>query len=512
MRTGFLSVGLLGVLAMVFTPYQSFAEGRVALLIGNGAYAQRELVLRNPANDVRAMGDALARLGFEVRSEQDLNRTGMRAALDWFATEAAGADVAMIFYAGHAVQVGSENFLIGTDLDEVSTTALSRSSVTLTELLAATEGLDAGLSLVVLDACRDNPFEETGLARSGLSPVSGGVGTLVAYSTDPGNVAADGAGNNSTFTEALLRHLETPALDVRLMFGRVRQEVVRASAGQQIPWVEEAVLGEHYLAGAPEALSPDDELVVWRQAVGAHTVESYAGYLDDFPDGVYAIVAELRIDALQGTAVESTELEDTDMPRAHAALELVGYLVPSAGYPSDSTVRQAFARWQSDQPTGGRDFDTLMGEGARKAAFLGTYTAGILRNDIRRFASVEESLRTAAENLRVAEVDFADNPDAIPALDRMRNQVAQIDQLKQGVAADLDASRTYYSDLVVLTDRYLSEYMIAELQPRFASSRGITRLSDRAISDAQTFYEHLSLASAAPEGSYAWLVPMFEGL
>ncbi|MEM9247593.1 MAG: caspase family protein [Pseudomonadota bacterium] len=504
--------GLIFVVALGLAPAASFAQERVALLIGNGGYDREELVLRNPGNDVRDVGAALDRLGFEVRAEEDLTRAGMQEALTWFRTAAVDAEVALIFYAGHAVQVGSENFLIGTDLSEVSVPSLQSASVTLSDLLAATEGLGAELTMVVLDACRDNPFAETGLGRAGLSPVSGGAGTLVAYATDPGNVAADGVGANSTFTAALLEHIETPALDVRLMFGRVRQDVVRASVGQQIPWVEEAVLGEHYLVSAPAALDPDDELVVWREAVKAHSVASYDGYLEAFPDGLYAIVAELRIDMLEGRAVVSPDLVEANVPQAAAALELVGYLVPSFGYPPSTDVRQAFARWQATQPSGARSFEALMGEGARKAAFIGTYTAGILRNDIQRFASVEESLRVATENLATAEADFADNPDAQPALERMRTQVAQIGEIKQGVAADLDASRTYYSDLIEVTDGYLSDYMAAELQPRFAASRGITRLSDRAMSDAQLFYEHLRLASDAPAGSYAWLGPLFEGL
>jgi hypothetical protein len=363
----------------------------------------------------------------------------------------------------------------------------------------------------VLDACRDNPFAGDEVGQAGLAAVSGGVGTLVAYATDPGNVAADGLGENSTFTAALLEHIETPGIDVRIMFGRVRQEVVRLSRGQQVPWVEEAVLGEHYLAAPPQPLDPDDELRIWREAVAGGAAEDYRGYLDRFPGGLYAIVAELRIDALQGDAPEADDLAEGDLPRVEAALEMLGYMVPRATYAEGDEVRRSFARWQTTQPAGARDIPALMTEAAGRAVFLGTYTAGILKNDLQRFATVEESLRTATENLGVAEARFAEDPDAGPALERMRAQVAEIARIRDGVAADLDASRTYYSDLIVLTERHLSDWITDDLQPRFASSRGLSRLSDRAISDAQTFFRHLRLAEEAPEGSYVWLASLMEG-
>lgn len=499
------------LVAVLLAPVQAAAEGRVALLIGNAEYSDPALALLNPGNDVRALGEALTRLDFTVRSEIDQGREQMLDALAWLRDEAEGADIALVFYAGHAVQAGRENFLIGVDLEMTEAPDLSEASVTLTDVLDAVDGLEAGLSLVVLDACRDNPFGGE-IGEAGLAPVSGGVGTLVAYATDPGNVAADGLGNNSTFTAALLEHIETPGLDVRIMFGRVRQEVVRTTRGFQVPWVEEAVLGEHYLAAPPGPMDPDDELRVWREAVAGHTKEDYRGYLEQFPGGLYAIVAELRIDALEGNAPEAEGLDDADLPDAEAALQLLGYLVPGAKQASAGEVLRAFARWQATQPAGARDVGTLMEAAARKAVFIGTYTAGILKNDLRRFATVEESLRSASESLRVAETRFSNDPEAGPAIDRMRDEVAQIERIRAGIAADLDASRTYYSDLIALTDRHLSEWITDDLQPRFSSSRGISRLSERMIKDSQRFFTHLRIAQEAPDGSLSWLASMMEEL
>ncbi len=499
------------VFALLLPPFHAAAEGRVALLIGNAQYRDPALVLDNPGNDVRDLGEALTRLGFTVRAETDQTRAQMLDAFAWLRGAAEGADIAMVFFAGHAIQVGPENYLIGVELEAPTAQDLTGASVTLGELFAAVEGLEAGLSLVVLDACRDNPFAGE-IGRAGLSPVSGGVGSLVAYATDPGNVAGDGLGDNSPFTAALLDHIETPGLDVRIMFGRVRQDVVRLTRGLQVPWVEEAVLGEHYLAAPPGPLDPDDELRVWREAVAGGGTEDYRGYLDRFPAGLYALVAELRIDALQGNAPEAEGLADADLPGTEAALQLLGYMVPGASHASPGEVRRSFARWQSMQPAGGRDIDTLKAEAAAKAVFIGTYTAGILRNDLQRLATVEESLRAATDSLRTAETRFAEDPDAAPRLESMRAQVDEIARIREGVAADVDASRTYYGDLILLAERHLADRISEDLQPRFSASRSLSRMSDRMITDAQTFVEHLRIAQDAPEGSYAWFASMMEEL
>jgi len=497
--------------ALFMAAGQAAAETRVALLIGNADYRDAALALPNPGNDVRALDAALTRLGFTVRAELDQTRAGMLDAFAWLRGAAEGADIALVFFAGHAVQVGQENFLIGVEMETPTAPALSAASVTLGDVLAAVDGLDTGLSLVVLDACRDNPFADD-LGRAGLAPVSGGVGTLVAYATDPGNVAADGLGDNSPFTAALLEHIETPGIDVRIMFGRVRQDVVRLSRGMQVPWVEEAVLGEHYLAAPPAPLDPDDELHIWREAVEGGGVEDYRGYLARFPAGLYAIVAELRIDALEGNAREAEGIGDAELPGVEAALQVLGYMVPGPADASRAEVRRSLAHWQAAQPTGARDLAALMEAAAAKAVFIGTYTAGILRNDLQRFATVEESLRSARESLRVAETRFAEDPDAGPALERMRAQVAEIERIRAGVAADLDASRTYYGDLIVLTERHLSDWISEELRPRFSASRSLSRMSDRMLGDAGTFLTHLAIAEEAPDGSFSWFASLMEEL
>ena len=125
---------------------QAVADGRVALLIGNASYTNHDFALTNPGNDVRALDDALRRLNFEVRSVIDLSREEMMASLDWLSETARDADIAMVFFAGHSIQVGSENYAIGVDLAGLSAPAVARSSITMTEIRAALEEADADLS------------------------------------------------------------------------------------------------------------------------------------------------------------------------------------------------------------------------------------------------------------------------------------------------------------------------------------------------------------------------------
>ena len=220
----------------------ALAEERVALLIGNERYASAQLSnLSNPANDARALEPVLARLGFATDVLVDADRAAAEAALHEFSADAAGAEVALFFFSGHAVQIEGTNRLLtagfsqriepesGTErfLAEVERETLDLDAVR--EALAAAA---PDLGLIVLDSCRDNPFIDSGLAVRGLARAPGRSRLLIAFATDPGNVAYDGGGANSPFTAALLDHIATPGLEVRLMFGRVRQDVVLATGGR----------------------------------------------------------------------------------------------------------------------------------------------------------------------------------------------------------------------------------------------------------------------------------------
>ena len=262
-RRGWRLAVLLAGLAALLAPDVAAGQARVALVIGNGAYTQVAR-LPNPPNDAADVAAALTRLGFHVTPVIDADVDALIDALDGFRSRSASADVALVFYAGHGIEVAGTNYLVPVDAVLARERDVVREAVSLSELLGDTTG--ARLRLVILDACRNNPFADrmiptNGFGRAmsrGLAPVAvdppGDAGeVLVALSTAPGEVAEDGTGRNSPFTTALLEHLEAPGVDVGIMFRRVTDAVLRQTAQRQRPWVNASLRGEHYLAGAPDA-------------------------------------------------------------------------------------------------------------------------------------------------------------------------------------------------------------------------------------------------------------------
>ena len=221
---------------MAAAPGAALAEKRVALVVGNAEYVNATS-LANPANDANAVADSLERLDFTVVRGIDLDLLEMRRAVRDFSEKLEGADVALFFYAGHGMQVFGENYLIPVDAELSDEADLDFAALKIDLVLRQMER-EPRVKIVVLDACRDNPFE-TQLARSmgatrsaralgsGLAEINPAGGTMIAFATDPGDVALDGTGQHSPFTEALLKHIETPGLEVNVMMTRVRGRVSR---------------------------------------------------------------------------------------------------------------------------------------------------------------------------------------------------------------------------------------------------------------------------------------------
>jgi Caspase domain/Tetratricopeptide repeat len=239
------------------------AVRRVALVIGNSAYA-RVRPLPNPTNDARAMAKSLREIGFVVTEGTDLDRAAMQATIGGFLRDAAQSQVAVVYYAGHGVQIDGRNYLVPVDIQFPSGIGMTETMMDLDTIMA---GLDDQVrtNILILDACRNNPtaprVASTGPARdieagsSGLAAPTAlgsgstfGAGTLIAFATAPGQVALDGEGANSPFSAALTRHIGMPGLEVQQMLTRVRADVVRATRGKQVPWSNSSLLGEVYLA------------------------------------------------------------------------------------------------------------------------------------------------------------------------------------------------------------------------------------------------------------------------
>ncbi|MDE0004562.1 MAG: SUMF1/EgtB/PvdO family nonheme iron enzyme [Rhodospirillaceae bacterium] len=264
---------------------------------------------------------------FDVTTVRDADRVGMNEALRVFTRESAGADVALVFYAGHGLEVNGVNYLVPVDARLERDTDVRFETVALDDVLAATLG--ASLRVVILDACRDNPLarsmQRTGASRSVSRGSFGELDegllrdeTLVAYAAAAGTTAADGGGRNSPYTSALLAYLEQP-LEIGILFREVRARVLEATNGQQRPHEYASLLDEHYLGGASapvtvaaststEALVEQENLF-WQSISDSENPADFQAYLEQFPNGVFARVARNRMTALGGATSGPTVVE-----------------------------------------------------------------------------------------------------------------------------------------------------------------------------------------------------------
>ncbi|MGY3609685.1 MULTISPECIES: caspase family protein [unclassified Bradyrhizobium] len=231
---------LLVSAAVLLGACPALAENRLALVIGQSAYKSVP-VLPNPANDAKAMTQLLTDSGFQVLSASDLSQNELRAKVSEFAGEVAakGADtVALVFYAGHGLQVDGENFLVPTDVDPKREADIPIQAVRLNDVLNTLNSVPSKMRILLLDACRNNPFPQLKSAGQGLAIVdakTGAPGTFVSFSTSPGAEAEDGDGSNSPYTTALLAAAKEPA-PIEETLKRVRVAVNKATAGRQTPW------------------------------------------------------------------------------------------------------------------------------------------------------------------------------------------------------------------------------------------------------------------------------------
>lgn len=244
-----------GALLIAALASPAHAEKRVALVIGNSGYVNAP-PLANPANDARDVSKELSALGFEVVTGLDLDKPGFDAKIREFSSALEGAGAAILFYAGHGLQVAGQNYLVPTDAKLLKERDLEFEAVRLDFILKQMEmGREDKTNIVFLDACRDNPLSRS-LARSmgtrsasigkGLAQVDAGVGTFIAYSTQPGNVALDGKGKNSPFTEALVKRMIEPSRTLTSVMIDVRKDVIASTNGQQVPWDHSALTGDFY--------------------------------------------------------------------------------------------------------------------------------------------------------------------------------------------------------------------------------------------------------------------------
>ena len=321
---------LLILIAFAGLPVEGHAR-KVALVIGNGEYAHVSS-LPNPPNDANATAEMFRRMGFDqVVQEMDTDRRTLVSALQSFASLASGAEMAAVYYAGHGIEVGGTNYLVPVDASLARDRDVEFEAIPLDMVMSAVEGATR-FRMVVLDACRNNPFRARmirtrGATRSvgrGLAEIEPPANTLVAYAARAGSEAADGEGRNSPFTQALLKYLPTPGVDVRILFGRVRDAVAAASDYGQMPHVYGSLGGDYFYLVPPQETQAGRtgaalDSAFWEMAERSSEKRYYELYLAQFPAGEHRAQAEQRIAALD--ANEREEALVTPLPDMGAIVE-----------------------------------------------------------------------------------------------------------------------------------------------------------------------------------------------
>jgi len=306
---------------------------RLALVLGNSEYDFGRL--KNPANDAALIAKSLRDVGFEVFEYLEADQREMKRAIVSFgrALGDAGKDaVGLVYYAGHGVQFGGENYMIPVGAQIEDEIDVDIEGIRASTMLAALDRAGNRLNIVILDACRNNPFSASSRsASSGLARMDAPSGTLLAYSTSPGNVAQDGTGRNSPYTQALARAIREPSAKVEDVFKRVRIAVMERTNDKQVPWEASSLTGDFYFIEpgqeqsasqdvvhpppAVETSSQTAEIEYWKAIANSEDPGMFRGYLAQFPDGIFATIASGRIASLEENGAVGAALRDQDIEK-----------------------------------------------------------------------------------------------------------------------------------------------------------------------------------------------------
>ena len=302
------------------------AEKRVALVIGNSAYVH-SAPLTNPRNDGEDMAAAPESLNFQVVKGFDLDKPSMDRTIRAFATALSGAKVGLFYYAGHGIQVSGQNYLIPIDAELSTAAGLDFETVRM-DLVHRIMEQEARTNIIFLDACRNNPLSRN-LARAlgtrsvsisrGLASIESGEGTLISFSTQPGNVALDGKGRNSPYTAALVKHIRTPGNDLPSILINVRNDVIQSTGRQQVPWEHSAMTARFFFTEPAGAA----ELELWQSVRKSMDPKVIGTYLDKYPNGDYATAAQTLVTSIEEHAkalasVRPPPVEQKTAPRQAA--------------------------------------------------------------------------------------------------------------------------------------------------------------------------------------------------
>ncbi len=293
---------MLAALSVMAVSAQAPTDVRVALVIGNSAYAGN-MALTNPANDATAMSSALKSLGFTVIEARDGSRAQMEDAVKkLFASLKGKQGVGMLYYAGHGLQVGLRNYMVPVNAKLQTSKDVPSQTLEVGDVLDALKAAGTRMNIVVLDACRDNPFADKDV--KGLAPVDAPTGSFLAYATAPGSVAEDGVGQNGLYTKHLLAELQKP-VSIESVFKRVRLAVRKESNGRQIPW-ESTSLEEEFSFSSKTSVSSvsrgaqreadfAEQKAAWDKIKDSKNADDFYQFLANYPSGLLTEIAQARL-------------------------------------------------------------------------------------------------------------------------------------------------------------------------------------------------------------------------
>jgi uncharacterized caspase-like protein len=304
----------LALLVLLATIRLAHAESRrVALVIGESGYRNVDR-LRNSSNDARLMATTLRQAGFTLvgdGAQLDLDKTRFDRAVQEFGRALNGADVALFYYSGHGMQVQGVNWLVPVDANPTGARDLDFQMVDASLVLRQMEGAGTKLNMMILDACRNNPFAVRGVRATagGLAEMHAPEGTVISYATQPGNVADDGTGPDSPYTTALAAAIRQPGVDVFHVFNQVGLTVKDATGGAQQPWLSSSpIAGNFYFFTGPVTVTTQqvsDEAVFWQSVSGSRNSADFRAYLHRYPNGTFAELARQRLAMLSAPAPET---------------------------------------------------------------------------------------------------------------------------------------------------------------------------------------------------------------
>ena len=312
------------ILAWLCLSTAQATEGRrIALVVGNGNYQQATLPkLRNPANDAADMANALRRFGFEVIEKQNLTLKAMNEAIASFGSRLGGSDAALFYFAGHGIQVKSQNYLIPVDAEIDSEASVPYQGVNLNQILDEMDNGKSNANIVILDACRNNPL--TGKFRSGkiqglASPGTMPRGTVIVFATEPGNVAADGGGRNGLLTAGLLRALGGNDLSLDEVLTIASDEVEKASGQKQTPYINgpKTLQKNFHFTLTINPGTREIERTFWESIEHSADAADFEAYLRKYPNGSYVTLAENRLRHLRTGRGELRKDAESPMEKAN---------------------------------------------------------------------------------------------------------------------------------------------------------------------------------------------------